>query len=115
MVSWERGNAGACGGLTEASMDPGTLKQIAEMERLQRDGDRTYRLFVVCLIVGALVILIGVGFLAYRSVTLDDAARARFMRQCMEDHKEYECTALWRAGNRSGPDIIPIPIPIPTR
>lgn len=24
-------------------------------------------------------------------------AHARFMRQCAQDHKEYECTALWHA------------------
>ncbi len=37
------------------------------------------------------------------------------MRQCMEDHKGYECTYLWRASSRPGPDVIPIPLPIPVK
>jgi hypothetical protein len=49
--------------------------------------------------------------LRYYAITRGREAHARFMRQCMEDHKEYECTALWRAGDRASPDLIVIPIP----
>jgi hypothetical protein len=23
-----------------------------------------------------------------------------FMKECLRDHKQYECTALWRSGNK---------------
>lgn len=36
-----------------------------------------------------------------------------FMAQCAQDHKEYECVAMWRAGDNLG--FIPIPIVIPSR
>jgi hypothetical protein len=31
------------------------------------------------------------------------------MTQCIQDHKEYECTAMWRAGDKDPPTIIFIP------
>lgn len=33
-----------------------------------------------------------------------------FMQQCQQDHKEYECTAMWRAGDTSFPVVIPMPM-----
>lgn len=59
------------------------------------------------------IVIAGVVALVWRGVERDKAAHTRFMQQCMEDHKEYECTALWRAGNRSNQDVIVLPIPIP--
>jgi len=32
-----------------------------------------------------------------------------FMKQCMEDHKQYECDALWRAGE-DHTTVMPMPI-----
>jgi hypothetical protein len=40
-------------------------------------------------------------------------AKQHFMAQCMQDHKEYECTALWRQGDPSTL-VVPIPIIIPS-
>lgn len=52
-------------------------------------------------------------WLGYLSSEAHEAKRVAFMTECQQDHKEYECTAMWRAGE---PDTIPvfIPIPIPT-
>lgn len=41
----------------------------------------------------------------------DFEAKQAFMTQCREDHKDYECTYMWRSGE---PDTIPVFIPIPT-
>jgi hypothetical protein len=35
-------------------------------------------------------------------------ARERFFSECREDHKDYECVAMWRSGSRS---VVPIIIP----
>ncbi|MEM6817187.1 MAG: hypothetical protein AAF578_00205 [Pseudomonadota bacterium] len=35
--------------------------------------------------------------------------RQAFMEACQADRKEYECTALWRAGNDSATGIIVVP------
>ena len=58
---------------------------------------------------------LGLSLLLYTGIKRSDEAEARFMRQCMEDHKGYECTYLWRASSRPGPDVIPIPLPIPVK
>lgn len=44
----------------------------------------------------------------------DQKAYKEFMRQCMQDHKEYECLAMWRAGERNT-QVIPMPIVVPVR
>ena len=67
------------------------------------------------LVVGTAVLVIGlvfgalVGWVAYRS----GAEYAEFMRGCLQDHKKYECIAMWRAGDKNDlPVIVPIPIPV---
>jgi hypothetical protein len=61
----------------------------------------------------------GLLFLAAAGVFVGvEAVQARhdeFMRECVLHRLRYECTALWRAGNRDDPAIIPLLIPIPTR
>jgi hypothetical protein len=54
--------------------------------------------------------LIGLIFLAASS---DAEKEAKFMSACMADKKEYECTAMWRAGNTNG--YVPVVIPVPIR
>lgn len=50
-----------------------------------------------------------VGWVVHRS----NAEYAKFMRGCLQDHKKYECIAMWRAGdNNDFPVIVPIPIPL---
>lgn len=34
-----------------------------------------------------------------------------FMVACKQDHKEYECTAMWRAGNAPS-QVVPVFIPM---
>lgn len=41
-------------------------------------------------------------------------AYQKFMAQCRQDHKEYECTAMWRDGS-SRSVLVPMPIVIPAR
>lgn len=41
-----------------------------------------------------------------------DDSKEVFMRQCLKDHKEYECTAMWRAGRSH---FVPMPLIIPMR
>jgi hypothetical protein len=80
-----------------------------EYERASRSVGRQTIIFGLC------VAIVMAAFVAvvWRAIDQQKAAHARFMQQCMEDHKEYECTALWRAGNRSNQDVIVLPIPIP--
>lgn len=39
----------------------------------------------------------------------EEKMRNQFMSSCMADKKEYECTAMWRAG-RNSTTIVPVPI-----
>ena len=91
-------------------MDTRTLLEAAarERERAQRSR-RNEAVFAACMV----AFVIGLAALGYFAFTSGREAHARFMRQCMEDHKEYECTALWRAGDRSAPDVLVLPIPLP--
>jgi hypothetical protein len=59
-----------------------------------------------------LAVILTVGLLAGLVVVAAKSEaehKARFMAQCMQDHKEYECTALWRRGD---PSVVAVPIPI---
>jgi len=51
-------------------------------------------------------------FALFMAVKTENEAKARFMGECRQDHKEYECTAMWRAGEK---DVVPVPIVIPIR
>lgn len=81
-------------------------RMMAESARRER---RTWRIFGVGT---AILVAVLVG-LAWLAVSHENAREDRFMTQCVHDHKEYECTAMWRAGDRSI-DIVPVPIIIPT-
>lgn len=39
----------------------------------------------------------------------DEEHRKKFMADCMQDHKQYECDALWRAGE-DHTTVMPVPI-----
>ena len=68
------------------------------------DGDQTPKVIVgfACLMAGILVLaLIG-----------ESAERDAFMAECLEDRKEYECTAMWRS---SRPQTTFIPVVVPVR
>lgn len=40
----------------------------------------------------------------------EGAKEARFMAECLKERKQYECTAIWRAGNS---DVTVVPIVVP--
>lgn len=84
----------------------------SEMSRLQEDLRREDRkALAITFSVIAGIILIFAGFFYFVYVRASEA-HARFMRQCMEDHKEYECTALWRAGDSALPNVVLMPVPV---
>lgn len=43
------------------------------------------------------------------------AQAVHFMEECVQHRPRYECTVLWRAGDRADPAIVPLLIPIPVR
>jgi hypothetical protein len=60
-----------------------------------------------------LVLLFVLVFLAAVSdAQREKEQRDKFMVECMRDHKEYECVAMWRRGEDR---IVPMPIVIPVR
>ena len=56
----------------------------------------------------AITLAVVIGFLVF-AIKSDMDAEDRFMRQCMQDKKEYECTAMWRAGD-SHTTVVPMPV-----
>src|SRR3954462_1642193 len=91
----------------EADYEP---RQAKFREELKRDNRR------MAIAACSIVFLVITGFTAaiWYGVKRENAAHDRFMAQCMQDHKEYECTAMWRAGDSGPPAVIPMFIPIPT-
>lgn len=59
-------------------------------------------------VITALVVAILTGILHLGKI--DAAKRERFIAQCTQDHKEYECVAMWRAGE-SHTQVVPVVIP----
>lgn len=64
--------------------------------------------WVMMFFIGAVIILV-IAMIAF-SVIDGNKEREAFMRECLKDHKEYECTAMWRAGDSN---VVPMPIIIP--
>lgn len=76
-----------------------------------RRGNRRLTIGLFCFF--ALLVL-GVATASYVAISRDRAEHMRFVRQCMQDHPEYWCTALWRAGRASTPDLLVLPMLIPS-
>jgi hypothetical protein len=72
----------------------------------QQKAERRFHIIMGCSFGAFLAALAGVLFYA---VEINQEAHARFMAQCMQDHKEYECTVMWRAGDSQPPTVILIP------
>lgn len=74
----------------------------------QLEADRRSLRFEIIVAYG--IVAAVVGFAAY-ALKVSQETQHRFMTQCMQDHKEYECTAMWRAGDNSGgaPTVLLIP------
>lgn len=53
----------------------------------------------------ATIVVFGYGFVG--AAREREKARKAFMAECVKDHKEYECTAMWRAGE---PKTVVVPI-----
>ncbi len=53
------------------------------------------------------------GVFIWWAIDRGNAKYAEFMQGCSQDHKKYECMAMWRAGDKSDyPVIIPMPVPV---
>ena len=94
----------------QSTMDLKSPHALAERLQADRKRDRRVALTILTLSV-AFVLLIGAA-IVFAGLHLR-AERARFMRQCMADHKEYECTLMWRASDRNA-DLPPQIIFVPT-
>jgi hypothetical protein len=69
---------------------------------------RVFLAIGVTVLVTVLALGAFVGWVVHRS----NARYAEFMQGCLQDHKKYECTAMWRAGDKNDiPIMVPIPIP----
>lgn len=57
------------------------------------------------IVMGTIVVLVGVILLAGKQMA---AEKKKFMDDCMRDHKEYECTIMWK---NAQPDTQTIIVP----
>lgn len=58
----------------------------------------------VCIAFAALL------FISVGMATRDEERRSAFMTECLMEHKQYECTALWRGGQRN---VVAMPVMVP--
>lgn len=63
---------------------------------------------------GTVLVVMILGFLALIFVIAKDTGEREdaFMSECTKDHKQYECTAMWRAGERHDSTVV---VPVVTR
>lgn len=62
----------------------------------------------------AAIVVMGALFMAAEKSKSE--AKQKFMDECLKERKQYECTAMWRAGqSQSGSTYVPIIIPMGTR
>ena len=59
---------------------------------------------------GIALVLIVFGYVIYVSFAAEAKDEEDFMVECMKDHKKYECTAMWRAGNTKT-TVVPVVVP----
>ena len=80
------------------------LKQI----EAERKKERRFHIIMSAIV---LALVIGLVAVVWFAVKVSQKNHARFMAGCMEDHKEYECTYMWRASERDTPppQIIYVP------
>jgi hypothetical protein len=88
----------------EADYEAQHAKFRAEMKRENRKIA-----IVVCSIL--VVFLTGFGALLWFGIKHQNAVYDHFLAGCLQDHNEYECMAIWRAGDSSPPVVLPILIP----
>ena len=67
-------------------------------------SDRKMEIFILSAIV---TIVVGMLWGTVATQRQHEVERKAFMFECTKDHKEYECTAMWRAGE---PKTVVVPI-----
>ena len=82
-----------------------TEEMYAERNRQAQADRRFFR--ITGLVMAAM--LLGFTWLMVHASNVASASHARFMGQCMQDHKEYECTAMWRAGDNGQSTVVVVP------
>lgn len=63
-------------------------------------------------IIGLLIVGLCVGL--YLCIVNENRTEDAFMKECLMYEKQYQCTAKWRAGDKSN-TVIPVYMPIRTR
>ena len=63
----------------------------------------------IAILSGLVMVVAGFVVLVANAQSVYEAAYTEFMTQCQQDHKEYVCVAMWRAGDKSS-DMVIIPI-----
>jgi len=58
---------------------------------------------------GTVLVIFGMVLLLIGGAMADAKTQGAFMAQCLKDHKEYECTAMWRAGE-DHTTVVPVPV-----
>lgn len=61
----------------------------------------------IVIVTAIVLIVVLFGWGAVYEAQEKEKARKAFMFECTKDHKEYECTAMWRAGE---PKTVIVPI-----
>lgn len=61
----------------------------------------------IAIVTAIIVIIVVLGYGLVVGAREKEKARKAFMAECVKDHKEYECTAMWRAGE---PKTVVVPI-----
>lgn len=82
----------------------------AAQRRLREVSARRDRRFHILMASAFISFFILVAVAVWYSVAVSWAQHDRFMAGCLEDHKEYECMAMWRAGDRAS-DVVVVPMP----
>jgi hypothetical protein len=84
----------------------------ARMRReFEKDEQQAQRAFRICMAILA-AIVIGLVLLFWQLWRVGERNYQTFMQECLQYHKRYECTLMWRAGeSREAPILIPVPIP----
>jgi hypothetical protein len=73
------------------------------------DWDKVIGGFLIFITI-ALVVGLAVGM--YSALT--DRTQDEFMAECIKEHKQYECTAMWRSGENHS-TVVPMPVVVPVR
>jgi hypothetical protein len=56
-----------------------------------------------------LLVILFIIWLVWLMISSEYEAKQAFMAECMEEKKKYECTAMWRSGDKNTV-VVPMPV-----